>query len=117
MSSRTERATRIAELNDAFRKGERPDLGRIVITSGVRDLVSVWPLGPIAVYELVKQFDGFNNDNDPHSEHDFGNFEFAGAKCFFKIDYYNKAMNGGSEDPADETKTCRVLTIMRVEEY
>jgi len=110
-------AEKIRALNDAFRKGERPELGRIMLTSGVRHLAAAWPLGDIAVYAKVQTFDAFNEDNDPHSEHDFGSFEFAGETLFFKLDYYNKTLDGGSEDPADETKTTRVLTIALLSEY
>ncbi len=56
-------------------------------------------------------------DNDPHHEHDFGNFELDGVTYFFKLDYYTPDMEGGSEDPADPAKTTRVLTIMRADEY
>lgn len=55
--------------------------------------------------------------NDPHKEHDFGSFEIAGRKFFFKLDYYDSAMEFGSEDPADPSKTTRVLTIMLASEY
>jgi hypothetical protein len=55
--------------------------------------------------------------NDPHKEHDFGNFTLVGRKFFFKLDYYDLAMEFGSEDPADPSKTTRVLTIMLAEEY
>ena len=30
----------------------------------------------------------------------------------FKIDYYNKQMDAGSEDPADPERITRVLTLM-----
>ena len=59
----------------------------------------------------------FTEDNDPHGEHDFGSFELAGRKFFWKIDYYDANMEFGSEDPADPAKTTRVLTIMLAEEY
>ncbi len=111
------RSQRIAELNDFFRKGERPDLGRIMLTRGVRDLAAAWPLGDIAIYAKVHAFDAFTPDNNPYGEHDFGSFEFAGETCFWKIDYYNTTLDGGSEDPADETTTTRVLTIMLASEY
>jgi hypothetical protein len=88
-----------------------------MITSGVRDLDAAWPLGEIAVYAKVQAFDDFTNGNDPYSEHDFGSFEFAGETCYFKIDYMDKAMKYGSDDPADETKTTRLLVIMRADEY
>jgi hypothetical protein len=69
------------------------------------------------VLERVRHFDEFTTDNDPHGEHDFGNFELAGVNYFFKIDYYATDMQGGSGDPADPEKTTRVLTIMRADEY
>ena len=108
---------KIRALNDAFRKGERPELGRIMLTSGVRHLAAAWPLGDVAVYIKVQTFQDFGKDNNPHGENDFGSFEFAGEQCFWKIDYYDPSMEAGSEDPADETKTTRVLTIMRADEY
>jgi hypothetical protein len=35
----------------------------------------------------------------------------------FKIDYYDASMEFGSEDPADLSKTTRVLTIMLAEDW
>jgi hypothetical protein len=108
----------IAVLNDAFRKGERPELGRIVITGGARDLTAAFgPLGPMQLYEKVKAFDDFSEDNDPHKERDFGSFEHDGEKLFWKLDYYAPDMQHGSDDPSDPTKTVRVLTIMLASEY
>lgn len=66
----------------------------------------------MAVYIKVQTFDAFSE-----GEHDFGSFEFAGGTCFFKIDYMDKTMEAGSEDPADEAKTTRELTIMLASEY
>ena len=62
-------------------------------------------------------FEDFTPDNDPHGEHDFGAFEHAGKRIFWKIDYYDAACENGSEDPADASKTTRVLTIMLADEY
>ncbi len=107
----------IRALNDAFRKGERPELGRIMITSGVRELVAAWPMGIAPVYEKVRSFDAFDEGNDPHHEHDFGSFEHCGQTLFFKIDYFDKKLECGSEDPANPDVTTRVLTIMLAEEY
>ena len=80
--------------------------------------VAALPEGELAeVLERVRTFDEFTKDNDPHGEHDFGNFEVGGVTYFFKVDYYTPDMEGGSEDPADPDKTTRVLTIMRADEY
>jgi hypothetical protein len=69
------------------------------------------------VFDRVRTFEAFNADNDPHGEHDFGNFEIGSRKLFWKIDQYDAAMEFGSEDPADPSKTIRVLTIMLASEY
>ena len=103
---------RIRKLNDSFRESFVG--GRVVITEGV-DALS--PEIKTEVLRTVRTFNRFDRDNDPHGEHDFGNFEIAGERLFFKVDYYNPEMDGGSEDPADPAKTTRVLTVMKAEEY
>ena len=103
---------RIRQLNDSFRQTFTG--GRVVITEGV-DVLS--PEIKTEVLQTVRSFDRFDRDNDPRGEHDFGNFEIAGQRFFFKIDYYGLDMEGGSEDPADSAKTTRVLTVMKAEEY
>ena len=103
---------RIRELNDNLRHAFAA--GSVVITEGV-DALSAEVKA--AVLQRVRSFDRFDRDNDPHGEHDFGNFEIAGQRFFFKVDYYNLEMDGGSEDPADPEKTTRVLTVMKAEEY
>ena len=62
-------------------------------------------------------FDSFTEDNDPHGERDFGAFEHEGQRIFWKIDYYDRALTYGSENPADPQQTVRVLTIMLASEY
>ena len=59
----------------------------------------------------------FRTSNDPWGEHDFGAVEVRGEKVFFKIDYYTLDLNAGSENPANEGETHRVLTIMLASEY
>jgi hypothetical protein len=103
---------RIRELNDAFRR--TGDGGRILFTAGVSELGVAFSHQALA---LVRRFEAFTPDNDPHGEHDFGSFTHQGRKLFWKIDYYDAVCEYGSEDPADPTKTTRVLTIMLASEY
>ena len=111
-SVQSARAQRVRELNDAFRQTFTG--GKVVMTDGVAAL----PERDLAqLLERVRRFDEFTNDNDPHGEHDFGSIVLEGVTHFFKLDYYAPDMDGGSEDPADPTKTTRVLTIMRADEY
>jgi hypothetical protein len=105
-------AQRIRELNDRFRTTMTG--GRVMMTAGVDALPSDVKA---VVIRRVATFADFTPDNDPHQEHDFGSFEVAGRKFFFKIDAYDLNMEFGSEDPADSTKTIRVLTIMLASEY
>ncbi len=46
-----------------------------------------------------------------------GSFDLAGDKLFSKIDYYDSTLEFGSDDPADPSKTTRVLTLMLAVEY
>ncbi len=103
---------RIRVLNDNFRSTFVG--GRVVMTAGVNEL----PLDIKArVLLAVQSFSNFTKDNDPHGEHDFGNFQIEGETYFWNIDYYDLAMQFGSENPADPEQTTRVLTIMRADEY
>jgi hypothetical protein len=105
-------AEKIRALNDAFRSTMIG--GRVMLTAGVDALPSDVKA---MVIRRVATFSEFTPDNDPHGEHDFGSFALAGRKFFFKMDYFDPAMEFGSEDPADPAKTTRVLTIMLAEEY
>ena len=105
-------AERIRVLNDAFR---RTFVGGVVlITAGVEAM----PFDQRrSLLEKVRGFDAFTEDNDPHGEHDFGAIDEGGVRCFWKIDYYDRATEMGSPDPADPDVTTRVLTLMLAEEY
>lgn len=102
----------IAALNDLFRSTGRG--GKVVATRGIATLPKT---DQIEVIARVRLFDNFTEDDDPYGEHDFGAFDVNGNRVFWKIDYYNETMDGGSEDPADPKKTTRVLTIMLASEY
>jgi hypothetical protein len=114
--SLTDKQTRqcIADLNDAFRKTLDPTLGKTMLTAGVNALPS--DVRAMAI-RTVATFDAFSGDNDPHGEHDFGSFELAGHKFFFKIDCCDPNLEFGSDDSADPAKTTRMLTLMFAEEY
>jgi DNA-directed RNA polymerase subunit RPC12/RpoP len=102
----------IAELNDAFRKSFSG--GRVMTTIGVDELPD---MVKAAALVTVREFNAFTVENDPHGEHDFGSFELCSRKFFWKIDYYDHACEHGSENPADPSKTTRVLTLMLAGEY
>ena len=103
----------IRELNDAFRR----DLlkgGTLLLTAGI---VALGGEAQARIIELVRTFDQFTPDNDPYSEHDFGSIKYEGERVFWKIDYYDLTKLMHSDDPADASKTERVLTIMLASEY
>ena len=101
---------KIRELNDQFRQTMRG--GRLMLTCGIAGRNDT-----NAILDRVRQFNGFSEDNDPHGEHDFGAFDHAGDKIFWKIDYYDSELVQGSENAADSAVTTRVLTIMLANEY
>jgi hypothetical protein len=103
----------IRRLNDSFRRSLSGG-GKRLLTAGVAALPA-WDQA--AILSKVMEHDEFTDDNDPHGEHDFGAFDHAGKRIFWKIDCYDPSMEFGSEDPADPAKTTRVLTIMFAEEY
>ena len=69
------------------------------------------------VMATIRNFDDFTEHNDPYGEHDCAAVEVDGSRVFWKIDYYDKARQGGSPDPSDPNVTERVMTIMLGEEY
>lgn len=85
-----------------------------MVTAGINALR---PLEKMAILSAVQSFNTFSADNDPHGEHDFGSIEHDGQKVFFKIDYYDKTLKSGSENPADPQQTTRVMTVMLANEY
>lgn len=104
---------RIRELNDRLRT-EGQGQGSIMLTTGIQAHGGEFASQAI---QVVREFDDFSDENDPWGEHDFGAVEVAGEKVFFKIDYYDLSLEHGSENPANEEETHRVLTIMLASEY
>ena len=110
---RIDKTTKIAELNDLCRTAMGV-AGRVIQTEGIRALPSTVQS---AIREQVERFNTFTPDNDPFQEHDFGAFEHDGERMVWKIDYYDRTLTKGSEDPSDPAQTTRVLTIMLASEY
>lgn len=103
---------KIRKLNDELRKSFVG--GKIVMTCGVNAL-SVEDKE--ILFNKLRIFSSFDEHNDPYNEHDFGCIEFKGEQYFFKIDYYDVDYRCLSPDPSDPAVTCRVLTLMKAEEY
>jgi hypothetical protein len=102
----------IAELNDTLRTLGTG--GRMFITNGIKIL------GEQALTDILKvmmHFEDFNEDNDPYNERDFGSLDVCGERVFWKIDYYDKSLKYGSQEPADSSITERILTLMLASEY
>ncbi|MDR1026976.1 MAG: DUF3768 domain-containing protein [Rickettsiales bacterium] len=107
---------KIRELNDKLRHNlfSPNGHGKVILTASV----SAMPHQDLfALLCLVGCFEDFNESNDPYQEHEFGALDFKKTRYFFKIDYYAPDLLSGSIDPSDPKQTCRVLTIMRAEEY
>ncbi len=103
----------IAALNDNFRKTFTG--GQVLLTAGIAAMSSE---DKSNIVSLVQNFDNFTPDNDPYGEHDFFSIDYKCNKIFAKIDYYDRFnTHFASENPADISKTLRILTILLAEEY
>lgn len=109
----TGRTQLIQKLNDKARTAMHI-MSRVMLTQGISEMDTE---DQAEIFRRVAAFDDFTEDNDPYGEHDFGAFDFKDERIFWKIDYYNRDLTGGSEDPASTEKTVRVLTIMLACEY
>ena len=104
----------IRDLNDQLRRGEPGPHDRAVMTAGVAAMGAAF-MEEVAA--RLRTFEAFDVENDPYQEHDYGVLAIEGETLFFKIDYYNLALDRLSDDPADPSVTARVLTIMLAAEY
>ncbi|GAB1856131.1 DUF3768 domain-containing protein [Flavobacteriaceae bacterium MHTCC 0001] len=117
-----EKSKLIAQQNDEFRKNiscthtKSKITGSYSMTEGVLALSSFDRLDAVL---KIKAYDNFNENNDPHGEHDCGRFQLESNKqdIIWKIYYYDTNYKYGSEDPSDLSKTRRVLTVMLPSEY
>lgn len=102
----------VALLNDQLRKTARG--GQVVVTRGVTCLAG-FDVGELM--SALAEFDSFDEANDPHGERDFGGVDLWGAELLWKIDYYDSDLTSASPNPADDSVTTRVLTVMLADEY
>lgn len=115
------RASECARLNDLCRLGQLRE-ARTVFTRGCIDRFCD-PADDMSLFAVQAELAAkvrtheFNDNDDPHSERDFGAFEHQGERLFWKIDYYDPTLSFGSEDPTELSKTHRVLTILLANEY
>jgi hypothetical protein len=103
----------IARLNDRCRMG-LDRTARIVMTNTC--LATFAPSDPMMAIVVQAQICAalrrYEFTGADALERDRGNFEYRGMTVYFTICYYDAELGYGSEDPADASKTCRVLTIM-----
>lgn len=110
----------IAEQNDTFRSQAKKSDARSPLQGKFSMTLRVAAMEEESLKRLillVRDFDNFTPENDPHGEHDFGAIEFEGETYFWKIDYYDLEYEFGSEDPANPDITRRVLMLMLASEY
>ena len=100
------RGERIASLNDEYRRSRQG----FMLTRGVSALPDISTL-----LDAIRDHSKFTEDNDPYGEHDFGSFDCFGEKLFWKIDYYDSALESWANPLSNECH--RVLTVMLAEEY
>ena len=129
LANAREQTARIARLNDLARRAMGVAC-TAVATIGFRSLPES---DQSQVRELIETYDAFDEDNDPHGEHDFGCvYQLADGRwtterprlrddererVFWKLDYYDRDLRFGSGDAANPAVTRRVLTIMLADEY
>src|SRR6266571_962114 len=90
----------IAQLNDAFRRSATQ---YIYVTPGVQALPDLPGL-----VQAVRNYNTFTPDNDPYGEHDSGSIDWHEQLTFWKIDYYDQALQYWHNPLSPECR--RVLT-------
>jgi len=109
----------IARLNDRTRLG-LDRTARVVITRNCLGRLAeaeVAPEEPIVLQARLMAAFRHCTFSEDSPERDFAAIDFLGRKVWMKIDYYDAAMEFGSDDPADASVTTRVMTILLPEDY
>jgi len=112
LSSPDTRLATIARLNDRCRQG-LDRTARILITRACLGTFADNRTAEIvAQAEILSAIRGYQFRDAEAEERDRGSFDYRGTVVYFRIDYYDAAMEYGSEDPSDASQTRRMLTIM-----
>ena len=106
------RAEAIARLNDVLRKS---GIGGTVMVT--RSVANIPGFDAAVLAAALAAYEGFDTDNDPHGERDFGDLALFDTDLLWKIDYYDADLQFGSDDPANSSTTRRVLTVMTTADY
>lgn len=85
-----------------------------MITQGVQRITG---FDAAVLAAALANYSDFDPDNDPHGERDFGDITLFGYNLLFKMDYFDKVLEFGSDDPADPNVTHRVLTVLLASEW
>ena len=108
------KVARIRALNDQLRQNFSGPNGKVMLTSSVTELPE--PVRFKLVHD-IQNFNDWSNDNDPHGEHDMCFVEVEGERYWAKIDYYDRDVRYGADDPSDAAQTTRIMTIGHASEY
>ena len=112
-----DRTEAIARLNDRARQGLDRQT-KVVFTINLLNKFSDGTRANdiVAQAKIMKAMRNcaFSEDSP---ERDLSFFEVDGHRIMMKIDYYDPSLEWGSEDPADASKTRRIITIMAPEDY
>lgn len=106
------RSDAIGRLNDRCRQGY-DRTARIVVTRTclgalADDTLAAQAVAQATLLQAIRR----HRFADGDQVRDRGDFLVAGVRVYFTIDCYDRNFEYGSEDPADASVTCRVLTIM-----
>ena len=111
-STDQEKTNRIRKLNDVLRVAGIG--GEVVCT---RALANLSESIRHEVFLKIRQFEDFNERNDPYKEHDCASLDHEGEQYMFKVDYYDQEKLHGSEAPENPNVTSRVMTVLMASEY
>lgn len=112
LASPDARLATIARLNDRCRQGldrtARIGITRACLGTFAEDRAAEI----VAQTEILRALRNHQFTEAEAGERDRGSFDYRGTTIYFRIEYYDAAMEYGSEDPADASLTRRVMTIM-----